>query len=160
MEVSKGYKLHNISTHLLSVLLTVERFIVRIKDIHRGEVSRTNTNYDDGKGVVTSTHDFIDSSLHVIDDSVSDDQQDVVLLVCLGDCLRLGHLIHQVQDRSKVSRSIQIDRVNGFFVGFNYTVDSIDLRVKYVAVQGETVVGSLGVWRHGGTEAEHRDLFV
>ena len=84
LKLVEGHKLDDISRHILAVCTGVKGLFIAVKHLHGGEVSIANTNDDDGKWKVRATYDFIDSLLHIIDDTIGKDQQDVILLVVLG----------------------------------------------------------------------------
>ena len=83
------YKLNDVSSHELFEFLRIQRLVVSIKDVHVVEVSVAHADYDDGQGLAGASHNLIDCLLHVRDDAISDDQQQVVLLIVLRhfDCL-------------------------------------------------------------------------
>lgn len=82
-EISEGYKLHDVSIHIFLVLHGVEGFIICVEDVHRFEVfvAHSHDNYRDWQ--VGASYNLIDCLLHVIDYSISDDEQNEILLVVL-----------------------------------------------------------------------------
>jgi hypothetical protein len=84
----------------------------------------------------------------------------LVLLVHLIDVLRLSHIVYELDDRSEISRAVQIDVFKRVFVCFDYTVETVDFRVENVSIKGKTVRCSVRRWRDRRAEAERWDLFV
>ena len=160
LEVSERHKLHDIGRHLLSVALRVERDLVGVKLVHGAEIGGADAHDDDGEGQLGASHDLVDSLLQVSDDTVGDDQQDVVLLVLLGAVHLLCHLVDEVEDGGEVRRSVQRHSIDCVLVGLNYAIQTVDLGIKDVAVQGEAVIALVRVGRDGGTETKSRDLLV
>ena len=80
-ELTKWNKLDNISAHVPFVLLRVQRLLVGVQHIHRCKVSISNTDNDDGKREVRASNNLIYGLLEVADDTIGDDQQDLIGLV-------------------------------------------------------------------------------
>lgn len=83
LEVAEWNELHNVGIHVLFVLHGVEGFIVGVEDVHALEVFVADAHDDDGDGEAGAADNLVDSLLHVIDNTVCDDQQDKILLVVL-----------------------------------------------------------------------------
>jgi len=102
---------------------------------------------------VGGLHDELLGLRHVVNDPVSEDQQDIVLLGvggpgqgCLADCT--------VQDVVEQGRAGQTDTAHCALVHVQNALDSVHCRVALL-VQCEAV----HVF-YSGTEAPHRNLFV
>ena len=160
LEVVEGDELHNVRGHVLAVGLGVECLIIAIERLHRLEVSIADTNNDDGQGHFRTAYDFINRLIHVADHTVSDDHQDVELLVHLVDWLACDVLIHFVDDLGEVGRSVQLAVGNGTLVAIDHLLDAVDTRVEDVTVEGETVGASVDIGRNGATESVQIDLLV
>lgn len=115
-EFAEGYELHDVGRHVALVLLGPERHFVRIKLVHRAEIGRAYTHDNDTKGLAAASHNLVNRPLHVIDYTICNDQQDVVLLILLRDVHLLCHFIYQVQDRSEMGRTIQVDMIDRMLV--------------------------------------------
>ena len=98
--------MHNIRRHLLPVDRRVEGRLVSIKLVHGREVGGTDTDDDDGEGQLGTTHDLVDSLLEVTDDTIGDDQKNVVLLRLLRAAHLLSHIIDKADNWRKVGRSV------------------------------------------------------
>lgn len=105
-EFTEGHELNNIGVHILLVSLRVQRHIIGIQDIHALEVITADTDDDNRQGQGAATHDLVNGFLHVIDDSVGNDQQDVVLLIDLVHLLGLGQIVDELDDRREVSWTV------------------------------------------------------
>ena len=143
-EVTEGHELHDVGLHILFVSLGVERHLVSVKDIHALEVVAAHAYNDDTQGEVAASHDLVNCLLHVIDDSVGDDQQDLVLLVHLIYLLALCHIVDELNYWSKVGWAVEIHIFQGILVGLNNAVKTIDFRVENVAIQGEAMRSTVG----------------
>ena len=160
LEVVEGDELHDIRGHVLAVGLGVECFIIAIERLHRLEVSIADTNNDDGHGHLRTAYDLVNCLIHVADYTVSDDHQDVELLVHLVDWLACDVLIHFVEDLGKVGRSVKLAVANGTLVAIDNLLDAIDARVEDVTVEGEAVGASIHIGWNGATEPVQIDLLV
>ena len=160
LEVVEGDELHNVRGHVLAVGLGVECLIIAIERLHRLEVSIADTNNDDGEGHLRTAYDLVNCLIHVADHTVSDDHQDVELLVHLVDWLACDVLIHFVEDLGKVGRSVKLAVANGTLVAIDNLLDAVDARVEDVTVEGETVGASVHIGRNGATEPVQIDLLV
>ena len=152
--------MHNIGLHILLISHRVKRHFVGIQDVHTLEIITADANNDDTERKSASTNNLVNCFLHVIDDSICDNEQDLVLLVELRDVLGLSHIVYKLNDRCEISWTVQIDVFKRVFVCFNHTVETIDFRVEYVSIKGKTVRSSVRRWRDSGTKAERWDLFV
>ena len=74
--------------------------------------------------------------------------------------LSFSHIVDELDDRSKVGWTIKVDILYRVLVSFHNSVQSIYLGVKDVAIQGETVRGSVRRWGYRSTKAEYWDLLV
>lgn len=79
-EVPEGHKLDDVSKDRLA-LGRPQNPIVTIQHLHVTEVSVPHAHNDDGHGEVGGMDDGLPSVCHVRDDTVSQDQQDEVLLL-------------------------------------------------------------------------------
>lgn len=159
-EVPEGHKLDNIGCHLLLIDVRVKGRLIGIELIHGGEVSTTDSHNNDGEGQLRPVHNLIDCLLQVTDDSIGDDEQDVVLLIGLVDAHILSHLVHELDNGREVGGPVQVDSVDGVFVDVHDPLDTVDLRVEDVTVQGEAVVCSVAVGWDCGAKTKDRDLLV
>jgi hypothetical protein len=98
--------------------------------------------------------------LHIADDAIRDDQQDVVFLVLLAAIHVSCHLINEVQNWCKVCWSIQFHTLNGMLINFDHVFDSVHFGVEDVAIECEAVIGCLGIRWDGCSEPKHWDLLV
>ena len=160
LEVVEGDELHDICGHVLAVGLGVECFIIAIERLHRLEVSITDTNNDDGEGHLRTAYDLVNCLIHVTDHTVSDDYQDVELLVHLVDWLACDVLIHFIDDLGEVGRPVQLAVANCTLVAIDHLLDAIDTRVENVTVEGEAVGASVRIGWNGATEPVQIDLLV
>lgn len=94
LEFAEWNELHDISVHIPLVLVREERGFISIKLVHGTEVSIADTHNDNGERVARATDNLVNSSLHVIDNTVSNDKQNVILLILLGHIHRLSHVVH------------------------------------------------------------------
>ena len=60
----------------------------------------------------------------------------------------------------EMSGPIEANFVEHVLVNINHFVNSVDLRVKDIAVQREAVRGNMSSWRERCTETKYRDLLV
>ena len=160
LEVVKGNKLDDIRGHILAVGLRVECLIITIKRLHGLEVCIADANDDDGHGELRAANNLIDGLVHITDDAIRDNNQDVELLVILIDLLRSDVLVDLVDDFSEVGRSIQLAIVDSALVALNDFVDAVDTWVEDITVEGETVTATVSVRRNRATKSVQVDLLV
>ena len=85
LEVIERHKLHDIGSHILAVGARVESLVVAIKCLHRFKVGITNADDNDAEWILGASHDLIDCLVHIGDHTISDNNQNVELLVHLGN---------------------------------------------------------------------------
>lgn len=139
LEFRERHKLHDVTFHVLAESFGVQWLVVCIKHVHGGKVCITNTDDNDRNWEGGSTHYLVNCLLHVHDLAISDDQKDQVLLVSLGYFQALGHVIHRLDDLIEVSRTIQLNIVQGMCVSVKDTFQALALRVKDVAIESEAM---------------------
>lgn len=98
LELSVWNKLDNVTTHVPPVFLRVQWVNVGVQLVHGGEVSVTHTNYDDTERVVSTSDYLIDSLLQIIDDTIGDDEKNLITLVVVGDFTCLAAAVDGAQD--------------------------------------------------------------
>ena len=160
LEVVEWDELDDISCHVLPVGAGVESLVIAIKRLHRLKISVTNTNDDDGERVLRATNNLIDCLVHVADDSISDNGQNVELLVHLSHTVGLHEIVDFINDLSEVSRSIEIALLNGVLVVCDNLLNAIDTWVENVTVQGETVATTVGIGWNSSSKAIQVYLLV
>eukprot|EP00355_Strombidium_rassoulzadegani_P005584 CAMPEP_0168619926 /NCGR_PEP_ID=MMETSP0449_2-20121227/6860_1 /TAXON_ID=1082188 /ORGANISM="Strombidium rassoulzadegani, Strain ras09" /LENGTH=159 /DNA_ID=CAMNT_0008660889 /DNA_START=478 /DNA_END=954 /DNA_ORIENTATION=+ len=138
-EVSEWHELDNISAHVLLILPGVKWLIVGIQNIHAVKISLPNANDHDGEGKVSPPNNLVDSLLHITDDSIRNDQQDLILLVVLGYLHGLSSPIDSVYDIGEVCWAVQLDVSDGPLVTVHDPVDPFALWIKDVSVESEAV---------------------
>ena len=90
--VIEGYELDDVSRHVFTIHLRVEGLLVGIELVHCTKVCVTHSHDNDREREVGATYNLINSLLHVIDDTISDYDQNVILLVFLSHVFR-GNMI-------------------------------------------------------------------
>jgi len=108
LEVLEWHELDNVTVHEFLVFLRVQWLVIGIKNVHRGEVGFTYSNNDDAERQGASPHNLIDCLLHVVDDSVGDDQKNNVLLVSLGHFKSFCHVVDHAYYFIEVSWPIEV----------------------------------------------------
>ena len=103
---------------------------------------------------------MVNRFLQIIDNSIGDDQQNVILLVHLINLHLLGHIGHEFGDRSEVRGTIQVDLADRVLIGVQDTFNPITLRVKDVAIESEAMVRRLVVGRNRGAETKGGNLLI
>ena len=83
LKFSKRNKLHNIPRHILFILFRIQGVHVSIEGVHAGEVSVAYADYDDGERENRPSNYLVDGLLHVVDDAVRDNQQNLIVLIIL-----------------------------------------------------------------------------
>ena len=160
LELAERHELNNVRIHVPAVLLGVERCLVSIQLVHRAEIGIAHTHDDDRERQAAAPYDLINRILHIVDNAIGNNQQNVILLVCLADIHTLSHVVDHFHNRPKVRRAIQIYTVDRVFVCLNDTVDTVALRVEDVAIQRKTVFSLLEVGRYLSAKAQYWDLLV
>ena len=160
LEVSEGHKLDDIGLHVLFVSHRVERNFVGIQDIHALKIIAAYANNDDAERQSASTNNLVNCLLHIVDDSIGDNEQNLILLVHLRDILGLGHIIYELNNWCEISRTVQIDVFKRVFVSFNDTFEAVDFRVENVPIKGKAVRSSVCRWRDCCAKAERWNLLV
>ena len=158
--VVEGDKLNDVSGHVLTVGLRVERFIVTIKSLHGIEIGIADANNNDSHGVVRTSDNLVNGLVHIANDTICHDHQNVELLVHLSD-LRKGNIVVAfADDVGEVGRSVKLAAVKGSLVAISNFLDTVDTRIENIAIKSEAVRASVGVGRDGSAEAVEIDLFV
>lgn len=123
--VVEAYELDNVTGCNIALHVTKEP-VVTIELLHAAEVSVAHTDNDDTRRTAGSCHDCSDRLLHVCNLTISDEHQNLVLLV-LG--VEVGMLREGVDDRCKASRPRQPDVLQSTPVAFKDASDGEDARV-------------------------------
>jgi len=160
LELVVRHKLHNISFTVLPEGLRVERLVVTVEDVHVAEVGIAHSDDNDSDRLRRATDDLVNRFLHVVDDTVGEQEQDVVLLVLLVHNFRLSNVVDLAQDFSKMRRPVQLSVLDGMLVDSDHLVESVHTRVEDVSVESEAVRGALGVGRNSATKAIQVDLLA
>lgn len=103
---------------------------------------------------------MVNRLLNVINDTVSDDKQNLKLLVAIAAWVSFSHVVHSVEDAAEVSGPVQIHDVHAVFVVLHDSLKPVDLRVEDIAVHREAVMRALVVWGDSGTESKQIDLLI
>ena len=64
-------KLNDVSCHILAQSARVKSLVITVKEVHLTEVGITNAHNDDSNGELRAPHQLINSSRHIIDDTIS-----------------------------------------------------------------------------------------
>lgn len=162
LEIVEGNELDDISSSVFTELTREKSFIVTIKLVHHAEISITDTNNNDSKWVIGSSHNFVNSAFHVINHTVSDNHENLELLVLIVAWISLTHAIDSVKNFTEVSRSIQIDCLvaDAVFVVRHHFRELINTRVKDVTIHGKAMRSPLIIREDCTTKAEQVNLLV
>ena len=95
LELLEGNELDDVSTHVLFVLLGIQRVDVCVKNLHRAEVCVAHSDDHDRERKVCASHDLVNCLGHVADDSVGNYQQDLVVLIVLRNFHSFGPSTHR-----------------------------------------------------------------
>ena len=122
LEISERHKLHDVCLHVLLVFHRVERDIISVENVHGIEIVRADSDYNDANGKVgAAANNLVNCLLHVIDDTIRDNEKDIILLIILADVILFGHVIDQFNYGRKVSWSIKIHILKGVLIGCDDT---------------------------------------
>ena len=160
LEVVVRHKLDDVSSHVLAIGVGVQGFIVTIERLHAAEVGITDANNNDGHGQLGASHDLVDRLVHIIDDAIGDNDEDVELLGTLRLQVTFDMSADFVQDFRKVSRSVELRLLKSVLVGLRHTLDALDARIEDVAVQREAVRGASVVGWDSTTKAIEVDQLI
>jgi len=105
-ELPERNKLNDVPAHIFSIFLRIEWVDIRIKHIHRTEVSVSDPNNDDRERQISSPHNLINGLLQVINDAICNNQQYLISLILRRDLARLTPFINSIQNPRKVCRSV------------------------------------------------------
>lgn len=123
--ILEAHKLDDVTFRILSAI--TETATIAIKLLHGGEVCISNTNNDDGAGELGKCNDRIDRGRHVMNSSISEDQQDRIR-VAVHD--RLNELAELVEEWAEVGRTRQLNGLERLLVHLDNILDVLDLRVS------------------------------
>ena len=160
LEVVEGHELHDISGHILTVCLRVEGLIIAIQRLHRLEVSIAHANDDNRERQLRPTHDLVNRLVHVTDDSIRDDHQDVELLVLLIHRLARNVLVHLIDDLSEVGGSVELAVLEGSLVALHHFLNAVDARIEDISIEREAVRTPIRVGWDGAPKPVQVDLLV
>lgn len=138
-ELAEWHKLNNITAHVPFVFVGVQRRHIGIQLVHCREVSITNSDNDDTQRVVGAANNFVYCFLEVVDDAVGDNKQNLVALVLVGDLACLAAAVYGVEDLAEVSRSIEINFLDGILVCHLHAIDAVALGQEDVAVESKAM---------------------
>lgn len=158
-ELTKWNELDDISTHVPLVLLRVQRFFIGIQHIHWGEVSISNANNDNGQRKVRASHNLVYGLLEVANDTISDDQQDLIGLVVSWDFRSLASIVGQRNDVWEVRWAVELKLFNAIFIAIDNLIDTVAFRVEDVSIQSQAV-RCRGLWGNSRSESVRWNLFV
>ena len=105
-EIIERYELHDISSSIFTELSREESFVITVKFVHHAEISITNSDNNDCKRVVGSSDNLINCSFHIINHTISNDQENLELLVLIITWIRLAHAIDGVENFTEMGWSI------------------------------------------------------
>lgn len=137
-----------------------KRLVVSIKHVHSGKVCVTDPDDDDSQRIIAASDNLVNRLLNVINDTVSDDQQNLKLLVAIATRVSLRDVVHGVENAAEVGGPVQIHNVHAVLVVLHDSLKSFNLRVEDVAVHRKTVMCALVVWGNSGTKSEQIDLLI
>lgn len=160
LEIIVRHKLHDISSCVSSVGLTVKSFLITIKLVHHREVSVTHTHNNYGKRVVGASHDLVNGLSQIVDYTIGNDQQHLELLIVVVSRVCLTDVINGLQDRAEMGRTVQVNIRQAVLVVSHRFFEASNSRIETVTVHREAVSRSLAVWRHTSTEAKQIDVLV
>ena len=160
LEFIEWNELDDIGCHVFAVYLGVKSLIISIKGLHRLEISIAHTNDNNGHRKLRTSDNLINCLVHVADDTVGDDDEEVELLVHLINSDRANVVAALVDNVSEVGGAVEFAVVKGALVTIDNCRDAIDSRVEDVAVEGEAVRSSVAVRRHSATETIQVDHLV
>ena len=160
LEFIEFNKLDNISFHLFSVSVWIERNIISIESVHGRKIFFSNSNNDDCKRQSRAPNNFINSFVHIIYQAISDDYTNVellFLLVCYGI---LYHIIDFFQNMRKMWRTIKVWVVQSMIISGCDSFQAIHTWVENVTVHSKAVWNSLVIWCHCTSKAIKLYLLV
>ena len=107
-EIIKWNELDDISRHVSSQGGRVKGFIIGVKGLHRCEICITHAYDDDSDRKIRTLHDLVDRLLHVSNDSIGQNKQDMELLIVLGHLLLFNHKVELLHDWAEIGWSIEL----------------------------------------------------
>lgn len=134
LELGEWYKLDDIARHVFLILLGIKWIIISIKNIHRCEISFSNSNNNNRKWKSWSSNNLIYCLFHIIDDTISQNQQDLIFLVVLCHLVSFCHIVYKFDNFVEMSWSVEVNIVQSLPVWFEDSIDTITLRVADVSI--------------------------
>jgi len=98
--------------------------------------------------------------LHVVDYTVSEDQQNLVFLVVLIINSRLTPVIYFFQDLAEMSWAIKLNSAQTVHVCFYNSFEALAFWLEYVSIESKAVTCSSMVWLDACSETIGWDLFI
>ena len=160
LEIVVGHELNDIGGHVLTERLRVECLLIAVELLHGAEIGIADANDDDGEGKLRSFDDLVNRLVHVIDDTVGDDDQDVELLSGLALQVRHDMVVDLSEDFAEVSRSVEAALLQSILIALDHTLNPGNAGIEDISVQGEAVRRTVGVGRDCATEAVEVDHLV
>ena len=96
--------------------------IISIQLLHWAEMGITDANNDNWEGQLGATHYLVLGSLHIADCTIGQDNEDVVLLLLLGDIKWLNMWIDFFENIFEVSRATKGGVLQEMLVGIKYPI--------------------------------------
>ena len=131
---------------------------IAVQSLHRREVGPSDTNNDDRAWHLRKLTDQVNSRWHVVDCTVSQEQEDLVLAHTHS---RYDIVFELSQERSEQGWTTKTDLRECLSVGVDNSLDSNDVGISSVAIHGEAVVNTVLTKVTGNTsETEDGEAFV
>ena len=139
--IPERHKLDNVSLCILVECLGVQRSHIGVKLHHFIEIGVTNANNNNRESKTTRSDDLIYSFLHIVDNPISNNQNNGILLIVLT--LLHAHLVyksvHILQNFAEMSWAIQLHLLERLIVGIEHPLHCVALWLEDVSVQSEAV---------------------
>lgn len=105
---------------------------------------------------------MVNRFVHVIDNAIGDNEQNLELLVAVAAWISLTHIVHGVKDGAKVRWTIQVDVavIDAVLVVIYNVIEIVHSWIEDVSVHREAVRSNLGIWSDTTSEAEKIDLLI
>lgn len=152
--------MHDVSGHLPIVLSGEQRRFIGVQSIHRFEFIFADSHNDDRQRQVRASDDLVDCLLHVVDNAVGNDQQNVIFLVVLRDFCGLAAAVDFRNDGAEVRWAVQTYLLNRVHVGLQHSFKAVAFGLEDISIESKAMSRATRQWLNGRSESVGRDLLV
>jgi len=145
-------EINNMISSIFSKSFRPNCFIISFKSIHIFKVSITDSNNNNCKRICWSSNNLINCSFHIIDNTISNNQQDLEFLIVLITWVGFANIVHFADHIFKISWAWKLNVLNNMLITSTYFCQISNSWIKYITVHCETMWSLSHVWLNTSTK--------